>query len=272
MTIVVGSGVSKSTTARAPMWRDLIEAGLNQCRALGAAEDWCDLVLAQLKMENSPDMLLSAAELVHQALLKHGMGEFGRWLRDSFEDLQPENSALIENLAALDAPLITTNYDDLIEKITGRKHVTWRDSRNVSRVVRGEDQRILHLHGHWEEPESVVLGIRSYEAVKNSEHTQAVLKALGMTKSFLFVGCGEEGLADPNWGNFLSWLDAIENVAGVEHRHYMLVREKDVTPPEGRIFKLSYGEAYADLPEFLKRLRPKPEKRKKTPSGKTSKK
>ena len=56
----------------------------------------------------------------------------------------------------------------------------------MSDVVRGDDRRVLHLHGHWEEPESVVLGIRSYETVKNSEHTRAVLRAFAMTKSFLF--------------------------------------------------------------------------------------
>ena len=32
-------------------------------------------------------------------------------------------------------------------------------------MLRGDEKAVLHLHGYWDEPESVVLGIRSYEAV-----------------------------------------------------------------------------------------------------------
>ena len=106
----------------------------------------------------------------------------------------------------------------------------------------------------------MVLGVRSYEAVKNSDHTQAVMRALGITKSFLFIGCGDEGLADPNFGHFLTWLAAIEADGGVEHRHYRLVREQDVFEPQGRLYPLVYGKDYGELPRFLERLRPQAER------------
>lgn len=268
--IVVGSGVSMSTCSQAPTWRSLIESGVAWCRKLGVEEEWCELIMTQLKMHARPGTLLSAAEQVQEELSLNGGGEFTRWLRDTFENLKPEDSSVIEALASLDVPLITTNYDDLIEKATGLKHVTWRDQRNVSRLVHGGDRRVLHVHGYWDEPESVVLGIRSYEAVKNSDHTQAVLKALGMTKSLVFIGCGEEGLADPNWGNFLTWLKSIETTVGVEHRHYRLVRKQDVFQPDGRLYPLVYGEDYADLQGFLERLRPKRADIPKAGSGKAS--
>jgi len=267
--VVVGSGVSISTCKKAPTWRGLIESGVRWCRTIGADDAWCDLVNAQLKMKSHPDVLLSAAELVQQKLSENGGGEFARWLREIFAELEPEQPTVIKALAVLGTPLVTTNYDELIEKVTQLKHVTWKDPRNVSRVVRGQDRRVLHLHGYWDEPESVVLGIRSYEAVKNSTHTQAVMKAFGTTKSFVFVGCGEEGLADPNWGSFLSWLTAIETDAGVEHRHYRLVRKQDEFKPEGRLFPMVYGEDFGDLPGFLEGLRPEPEQPEETPSKRT---
>jgi formylglycine-generating enzyme required for sulfatase activity len=254
--VVVGSGVSIATSLRAPTWRKLIDSAVERCRALGAAEAWCEAVAGQLALVSEPDMLLSAAELVHQKLREKG--EFGRWLRDSFEGLQPEDPRLIEILDGLGAPLLTTNYDDLIEKVTSLKQVTWTDSRRVARVGRGDDRRVLHLHGHWDEPESVVLGIRSYEAVKDHRHTQAVMQAFGITKSFLFVGCGDEGLADPNFGNSLTWLEAIEKESKVEHRHYRLVRAADTFEPQGRLFPLVYGDCYDDLVPFLERLHPQP--------------
>lgn len=255
---VVGSGVSIATNSHAPTWRGLIESGVAACRTIGAPEAWCQLVLGQLQLESHPDMLLSAAELVHHKLAENVGGELDRWLRHEFEALQPDDRSIVEALAGLDVPLVTTNYDDLIEKVTGLKQVTWRSERQVSRVVRGDDRRVLHLHGHWDEPESVVLGIRSYEAVKSNPHTQAVMHALGVMKSFLFVGCGEEGLADPNFGNFLTWLEALETQSGVEHRHYRLVRNQDVFQPRGRLFPLPYGERHEDLPAFLASLRPPP--------------
>ena len=254
--VVVGSGVSMSTNRNSPTWRGLIKSGIQHCRTIGANERWCQLVSGQLELHDEPDMLLSAAELVHNKLSANGGGELARWLRTMFESLKVVDPAVIKALAALDLPLLTTNYDDLIEKATGLQYVTWKDSRHVARVGRKDDRRVLHLHGHWDAPESLVLGIRSYETVKSSEHTQAIMRALAMTNSLLFVGCGEEGLNDPNFGNFLSWLDAVETTAGVEHRHYRLVTRKDSFTPRGRLFPIIYGESHVDLPPFLARLKP----------------
>ena len=107
--------------------------------------------------------MLSTAELIHERTQgKRRVCPLASG--DVFEPLQAESPTVIQSLAALDTPLMTTNYDDLIEKVTGLRHVTWNDASNAARVVRGEDRRVLHLHGHWEEPESVVLGIRSYES------------------------------------------------------------------------------------------------------------
>lgn len=256
--VVVGSGVSIATTGAAPSWEGLIESALKVCRTNRAQESWCEAVRVQLS-SGHPDMLLFAAEAVQQKLREHGEGEFAGWLRRTFEELKPDDTTTIEHLGNLGVPLVTTNYDNLIEDATGLNHVTWTDSRNVSRFLRGTDRRVLHLHGHWSEPESVVLGIRSYELVKNSEHTQAVMQALGMTKSFLFVGCGEEGLSDPNWGNFLTWLEAIERQSKAEHHHFRLVREEEVFTPIGRLFPLVYGEDYGELPKILSGLCPQPE-------------
>ena len=158
--LVIGSGVSMATTRRSPTWRKLIESGIEQCRLLGATSEWCDIATRQVQSDQ-PDMLLSAAELVQNKLSKDGGGEFARWLREAFEELQVEDNSVINSLHALNLPIVTTNYDDLIEKATSLKQATWRDKGKVSRIIRGESRHVLHLHGYWDEPESVVLGIRS---------------------------------------------------------------------------------------------------------------
>ncbi len=85
------------------------------------------------------------------------------------------------------------------------------------------------------------------------------MKALAMTKSLLFVGCGE-GLSDPNFENFLSWLKKVNE--SNEDRHYRLALEKDVEAlqekhsAEERIFVLSYGTEYSELAGYLHNLLP----------------
>lgn len=251
--VVVGSGVSMATNPKSPTWRGLIESAIDYCRFPEKNAKPLKLLL-----ELEADDMLLAADRVHTKLRQNG--EFTRWLRETFETLKPVDRTAVKALAELGAPLVTTNYDDLIEKVTGLRAVTWKEQGIVTRVVRGDDRRVLHLHGHWEVPDSVVLGIKSYDAVKQSEHTQSVLKAFGMHKSFLFVGCGDEGLNDPNFGKFLTWLKEIEAEAGADHRHYRLVTSTEKVERNGRVFPLVYGDKYDQLPGFLQSLCPKPVK------------
>jgi hypothetical protein len=103
---------------------------------------------------------------------------------------------VLKALADLGVPLVTTNYDGLMEQVTGRPAVTWREGALVEQVVRGNKNAMLHLHGHWEDPPSVVLGIRSYEQVLGSVHAEAMRKALAATRVLVFLGFGA-GLGDP---------------------------------------------------------------------------
>ena len=69
----------------------------------------------------------------------------------------------------------------LLEQGLGRQGITWQDGLEVSRFSRGESNAVLHLHGCWNNPDSVVLGIRSYVAVATDQPTQSHLKANVLT-------------------------------------------------------------------------------------------
>ena len=66
--VIVGSGVSAATTSQSREWPELIQSAIECCRLLGASERWCEMVAGQLELEDEPDMLLSAAELVYGKL------------------------------------------------------------------------------------------------------------------------------------------------------------------------------------------------------------
>ena len=151
--VIVGSGVSiASTNRQAPTWEGLITGAAEKCHTLGSGDAWFQSVQGQLAVKGDLDLLLSAAELVHKKLEGFGKGEFSRWLRELLENLQPADSTLINAIASLNATIVTTNYDDLVEKATGLRGVTWKNEAEVTRTIRGEARQVIHLHGHWNEP------------------------------------------------------------------------------------------------------------------------
>src|SRR5262249_42963383 len=144
-------------------------------------------------------------------------GEYRRWLRETVGALRVKRCDVIEAIRALKVPIATTNYDGLIEEVYGFHPVQWKDGARDERDLRGDDPGVLHLHGHWQDPRSVILGIRSYEKVLGNEHAQTIQRALRTTRSLLFVGCGA-GLKDPNFGALLQWSRQV--FKGSEYRHF----------------------------------------------------
>ena len=262
--VVVGAGVSVGATknANAASWTGLLKLGAVRCRQLNPSLDeaWEKRLIGEITSGDLDD-LLSAAEKISRKLGAPAGGEFGRWLRETVGELSIHDPTVLEALRDLQAPLATTNYDALLEHVTGLKPVTWREQAKVFRFIRREEPAILHLHGFWDAPDSVVLGIRSYEAVRQDAHAQAIREALAMTQSLLFVGCGD-GLSDPNFKPFLTWLRAVNT--SNEDRHYRLALASQQAelqrqhPPEERVLVLPYGDRHDQLAGFLRSLVPAP--------------
>jgi hypothetical protein len=257
---VVGAGVSVAATRGNPLasWQGLLENGIERCEQLVVTlpDGWGEGLRANLR-SGEVESLLTAAEQIAQTLGAPKGGEYRRWLRETVGELRPEQPEIITALRDLGAPIATTNYDSLIEAVTGREAVTWRDDAGVERVLRGDEPGVLHLHGHWEDPESVVLGVRSYEDVLGDAHAQFMQRAVIAYHSLLFVGCGE-GLNDPNFAALRRWLS--ETFAESEYRHFRLALEGELRPlatehgPEERIVVVPYGRRHEDLAPFLRGL------------------
>ncbi len=259
--VVVGAGVSLSGCPSSPVasWPGLLTDGVRRCEQLlgdRLPASWAERVLAQIGSGDLEELLL-AAENVARRLGGPAGGEYRRWLRESIGELHVEQPAVLEALRDLAAPLMTTNYDGLLEEVTGRPPITWRDAARAQRVVRGDEPGVLHLHGYWEEPGSVVLGIRTYEAVLNDAHAQAMQQALAGTRTLLFVGFGA-GLEDPNFHALRSWMARL--FASSEYRHYRLCLANEQAAlaashgDDERVVVLSYGNDHNELASFLRSL------------------
>ena len=266
---IVGTGVAVgalhgSERASLGTWAGLLEEGLRRAHELGALDERTFAHYQQQLGLSFPEALLGVADIVSRRLgAPHG-GEFSRWLRETVGSFHED----IRDRAVLDALadhqrrgvlLATTNYDYLLETVTALKPTTWRRVAGVERAIGGSEPRVLHLHGEWEDPDSIVLGTPSYIDVARDPHAQAVLTALRTDRTFVFVGCGA-GLRDPNLGAFLKWTG--ETFGRAETRHFRLCRSDEVEalrrehPSEQRIFPLAYGDNHADLAPFLRALLP----------------
>ena len=253
-----------SPSAELASWGGLLTCGLKRAAELYRVSPAEVQAIAAMLASAVPMEWIQAAEAITSALGGHQSGDFAAWLRTTVgrfhADLRDrrlgESLRLLSDAGVL---LATVNYDGILEAFTGLRPITWREPVKVERVLRGDERGILHLHGFWEDPGSIVFGARSYDDVSTNPHARAVLTALRMQKTFVFVGHGA-GLDDPNWGSFLRWTEGV--FAGSEYLHYRLVRETERAkvqaghPMEQRLIALPFGSEHDDLAPFLRSLIP----------------
>lgn len=258
--VVAGAGISIAATGdvRAASWPGLLHSGVAHIETVVPTlkAGWAARQREAIDCGDIDD-LLGVAEQIERKLGAPLDGEYRAWLRESVGQLAIKDRSVLDALIGLGVPVITTNYDGLLESASGLPHVTGHDPSRCERVLRGDEKAIIHLHGHFLEPASVVLGIRSYEEVLRNAPTQTLLRAIRACHTLLFVGYGA-GLADPNFSAFLAWCE--KAFAQSQYRHFRLGRHEDVPamqaehPPNQRIFVLGYGDEYSDLAPFLRSL------------------
>lgn len=261
---VVGAGAAVATTAGAPTahWLGLLESGIQAAldEQVSIPPGWEANVRSDLAMaaEYLP-ATLTAAEKVTAALGGSEGAAFKRWLREAVGGLEVDQPRLLEAIHKLGLPIATTNYDDLIEKVTGRATATWMQTDHAQSALKGQSSDVVHLHGHWRTPESVILSAYSYGRLGANSPTQALQRAVGATRTLVFAGFGA-GLGDPNFGALREWLSA--TFRGSETRHFRLCRDSEyealLEEHKGEsLTPVSYGAAHEDLSDFIETLVPK---------------
>ena len=264
---VVGSGVAKGASGNAPAadWKGLLSLGLAECSALAKkgrlpeSVGWNPTEVKRAIKSGQGSSLVQAASQIEAAL--NAAGAYADWLKKTVGALQPTNRDVLDAIAALEIPIATCNYDGIIEAALEIPGITWRDHGMVTKFLRGDLNAVLHLHGHFREPQSVVLGIDSYQRIVGSQHAQAVQRALFLERTLVFVGFGE-GLDDPNFGALLDW--AAEVVPGSDCFHVRLALNDQVgalmaqRPLTQRVHVVGYGKQHTGLAPFLRALLPAP--------------
>jgi len=253
--VVVGTGVSIQASGGAicAQWDGLILDGIDHGVGKNILTESEAHALRQKLKKQNVAARLAVAQRVSEALGAPD-GEFLRWLGESVGKLPLKNGSIVDAIHSLSAPVATTNYDHLLTQGRGIEHVPWTDVPAAQAILHGHHKAVLHLHGCFDHPNSVVLGVKSYQRVLKSQGAQGIQKAIGAVRSLLFIGCGD-GLLDPNLGALMKWLGAAFGKSG--YRHYRLCLTEEQKPPEKRLFYVPYGTDVTDLAPFLRGLAPR---------------
>jgi hypothetical protein len=258
LVLILGAGVSAAATNGDPLssWTGLVDHAIDRCVKLGNRDQaWAERAKADV---NSPydDDLIAAAEKATSGLGGRRGADYGKWLRDSVGSLRINHATLtdvVRTYAQRGSLIATTNYDEIASEATGWRTVTWRDNTTIQRVFHRDEDAIIHIHGYWREPESVVFGASSYADLLNDQHAVEFLRMLLWVNTVVFCGFGA-GLRDPNFTALRNWLRTYRDS---EYSHYRLVRSDDVGAaeaehhPDEHITVVPFGADHSDLPVFL---------------------
>ncbi|MGY4712759.1 SIR2 family protein [Mycolicibacterium sp. CBM1] len=255
--VVCGAGITAATAPSSPYgsWRSLLEHGIQTVVDYDNREaEWAENVRKSIELARHPSDYVNVAESV---TIRLGKRNFPRWLTETVGSISPEKPELIEAIAQLSAPIATTNYDTLVERVTNRDAITWQNPDNMHRALAGKLRAVMHLHGVHLEPKTVVFGSQSYGKILENNGAQSVQWLLAGGKTLLFVGASGT-LEDPNLGKMIDRID--ESIQDSTITHYMICRESDRdnlldqyrdTP----ISVISFGsDNYDDLPTFIQEI------------------
>ncbi|HEY8125074.1 MAG TPA: SIR2 family protein [Methylocystis sp.] len=253
--LVCGAGVSSAVTnGAAPGWKGLIESAIDSAPK-EPGEDWSEHFRQGLK-RNDPDAWLSSADMAQRKLGGFSNNSYRAWLMKNVGELQASEPALLDAIIALNCRLATTNYDGLLCTKKGVQPKTWRNPDSVAEILTGKSQNVWHIHGYWDDPESVIFSTADYDRVGRSDRAQFLQQQAAFADTLIFIGCSASGLADQNVGRLLNWFGS--SWGGLGKKHFALVTDDEVETPgwPGNVTLVPYGPKHEKLLEFLRSLDP----------------
>jgi hypothetical protein len=149
---------------------------------------------------------------------------------------------------------LTTNYDGFLEEAYSRLHgeaLQKYYERTISEVREAWRQRekfIFKLHGDIADPDTLILGTRSYERVMGPDNAYTkILEFLISNASVLFVGFGG---TDPDLDGITS---RVAEFDGRRPRHWMLVPEGELPVLKAKRLRRDRGIRVVEYPHNKKR-------------------
>ena len=256
----IGAGFSNSV-ANVPGWKSLIENGLKY--ALERDIDLDDLIpKAEKELKNNN--FLEASEYLKE-LLNAPNYPFVNWIKDEFDNLTILFPELIDSVLDLNQQIIaTTNYDTLLSSynnIAKRQRFIHSEYEDALNLIKKGKEVILHLHGVYEKPNSIILSKSDYDSLNNNLGYKYFLKQLFSDYHILFIGCSRDGVMDEDFITVFNFIK--EWFVNSSNQHFILLHEKEVKNKnhirlltECNVEAIIYGDDYSSLSPFINSINP----------------
>lgn len=259
---VVGTGVSVAMSGShgTANWAGLLLSGIKRLENLTAVTATeAERLRQSIKPgTSSQELVRAASQITHHFDGQHA-GEFSRWMRDDVGRIQLRDRTIGQQIGALGIPILTTNYDTLLEDALGLPSETWLNASNFQQVALGRAEGIAHMHGLWSNKDSIILSQQQYDRMIADRSLEAVRTALFGQKSMVFIGFGE-GINDPNFARLRDWSAIATPDSEIRHYRLCLNSELSVLQNDFRgtqIYPIPYGDSFDDLAPFLASLQAK---------------
>ncbi len=260
----VGAGVSVGA-AKLPDWAQLLEQGKNFVRnrkRLDSAKQ--KQICKTLDMHLQSGTLLLGFSVLRDALLQETPAAYEAFLESVFGDPTVTNPSVLNALRSLKPRVVvTTNLDTLLTDhrvVSQPVLATWQQPGQILNLLRG-DTGVVHLHGVYSKPQSVVLTEADYTRTTLSDQDeQAVIRSLFYSGVLLFVGCSANGVGDPHLRPILQKFAAIASSGSTDmHPHFFLHKgqlsaDEKVLLRNAGITPVSYGDDYSLLAGWLESI------------------
>ncbi|KAM9656295.1 protein FAM118B isoform 6-T6 [Morphnus guianensis] len=248
LVLVIGTGISAAVAPQVPAlksWKGLIQALLDAAIDFDLLEDE-ESKRFQKCLHEDKNLVHVAHDLIQKLSPRTSNVRstfFKDCLYEVFDDLESKmedsGKQLLQSVLHLmenGALVLTTNFDNLLELYAAHqgKHLESLDLTDEKKVLEWAQEKrklsVLHIHGVYTNPSGIVLHPAGYQNVLRNTEVMAL------------------------------FLEAVKHKSDLEH--FMLVRRGDVDEfkklRENMLDKgikvISYGEEYADLPEYFERL------------------
>ena len=258
--VITGAGTSMGLASKstpAVSWKALIQSALSFCSLKGLIDPVQLARYEAILISTDIDEMIGVATFATKKLGGPKGILFADWLNSVFSMQRCSNGAMKNAVIALsksNVPIATLNYDVLLEKASRLSTISMDEPRKVMGWARREAAGILHLHGVWDKPHSVVFASEDYVTAVKDEFRQNLQRGLTSYKHVLFIGCGTT-FEDPNLAGLITWMRSVVGTGAL--KHHALVLNSEVAERHkdklwhGFVDPIGYGNDHLDLPQFI---------------------
>lgn len=252
----IGAGLSKAAHNKLPTWGNLL-TNLSEGLPTKKNKELIKQLIRQGRM-------LDAAQVIHDGLPRADMNAR---LRETFQIRPIPNSEIYSDILKMDPKtIVTTNYDDLLEKNfehfsqgTEAHSICSHLSTKLVTDLRSPIRSIVKLHGCVSDPSNVVLDRSSYfKAKRDNPGIFNTVSSLMTVNTVLFLGYS---INDPDIQLILENINIHSNS---DHPHYALMSKFEhpaIRDSMKETFNIDFVEYpsgdHSKVPEAISTLREK---------------